>query len=165
MSDAIDRRPSRVGGGVAVAATAAVVLVLGAVDLLAGLLAAIGLTCFVAAVAGGYRRFVDAGAAGLLAAVAMGGVGGVSVPSLLVAAVLAVVAWDALDHGFGLSAHVGRGATTLRNETFHAGVSLVGGIAVAGVTYGVYVVVPSGWPLTALIMVMIAAMFALLALE
>lgn len=161
----VDHRPSTVGSMIALMTAIATTVLLVTVFLLGAVFAGIGTAAVGVAALGGPRGVGRAGVGLLLGGVLVAALGGASPTFVLAAAVLVVVAWDAQANARGLGHQVGRRATTIRAELAHTGGTLVGGTLAAGAAIGAFIVVPGGWPLTALVLVFLGAALLLVWLE
>ena len=161
----IDRRPSLIGVVAGTFAAFAVGVMFTQYALVVVIPVGIGL---VAILLGGWRgmhSIMFMGIVMLIISILMAGLYNYPVSTLLAAGVLTVVAWDMFDNGFSIGRQIGREVDTRRVEFLHGGATLLGGTITAAVIYGVYVLSPPGWPLQALILAMLAALFLLVALE
>lgn len=165
MRDAIDERPPVAAVVTAVVVALAATLFLASANLTAAVAAAIAIPCFVISGYTGSRRALAAGSGALVLAVVMVGVAGGSPDVVVASAVLAVVAWDVLDHGISLGEHVGRAARSHRSLLVHSGATLLVGVLLAGAGLIALAVIPGGWPIMALVFAVIAGVFALVALD
>lgn len=102
------------------------------------------------------QMLVDLGALGLFAGVALGGLQGAPVLSVLLGTVAAVVAWDAAGTSMSMGRQMGREAATKRAEVVHALVGTVVGIVAVGGGYVIYRVAGGGKPTAALLLMIIA---------
>lgn len=165
VREPIDRRPTLpgvVGGTAAAAVGGAMTVVLAPVSAPP---VALGVMAAAAAGVTGHRRLLTV-AAWLLGASLVGAaiVGGT--PATAVAAgVLYLVAWDLLDAATVLGRQVGRATGTVRLEALRAGGTLLGGGVVAALTYGVFALAPGVWPLSALLLVLLAGAALLASIE
>lgn len=106
----------------------------------------------------GTRWAVTFGAAMLFAGVLVAGVFGTPAMVLLLATVATVLAWDAGGTAIDVGKQLGREADTIRVQLVHIGsTALVGGLT-AGIGYGIYLTVATGQPLTALVLLLVAAL-------
>lgn len=165
MSDGVDERPPVAAVVAAVVMALAATLFLASANITAAVAAAIAIPCLVIAGYTGSRRALAAGAGTLVLAVVMVGISGGSPDVVVASAVLAVVAWDVLEHGISLGEHVGRSARSHRSLLAHGGATLIVGVLLAGAGLVGLAVIPGGWPIMALVVAVIAGVFALVALD
>lgn len=165
MTVTIDHRPTLGSLAGAMVAVSGVLVVLILVDAQAAVPAAVALP--LALFAGLYHSTLarTLTVVTLLIALLLAGILDASPAVLLAGAVLTVTAWDLLEHGGSLGDHVGRGGSTGRNELVHGGATLVVGAVLAAGLLVVFTVLPSGWPVFAIILGLLAGVFALLAIE
>ncbi|WP_449289598.1 DUF7519 family protein [Natronobacterium lacisalsi] len=83
--------------------------------------------------------------------------GAAAVEPTLVGAVATVLAWDRAQAAIDLGEQLGREARTLRLEAVGLASSLVVGLASATVGYAIYVVGSGGQPVSALVLLLLAA--------
>lgn len=153
----VTRKPTTLSGGLATLAAAAV-MVLGATQsVLAFAIGAVGLAALAPAVVFGSRTAADvAGAVLLLSVVALGAVA--DEPVVLAAAVATVLAWDLATNAIEMGEQLGREADTDRAELVHAGATLAVGTLTAGTAFAVYNLATGGQPVTALVLLLLAAL-------
>lgn len=165
MNGEIDRRPTLVAtGGASLAVILSIVFYL-SVDVRPALAAAIALPLVLVAGGRGSRRALAGAAMALVLAIVLAAVLQATGPVLLATGVLAVTAWDLIDQAASLGHHVGRSATTQRSELVHGGATLlVGTLAAAGLLV-VSSYIPAGWPVAAIVLAIVAGLFALVALD
>lgn len=113
----------------------------------------------------GIRQLALTGVGLLLAAIVLAGVFGIAAGAALAAGVLTALAWDLQHNAFSLGKQVGRSASTIRAELTHGGATLLGGTIVAGVAYGIFLMSPGGWPMSAVILAILGGFLLVLALE
>lgn len=165
MTDGIDGRPPQLAVIASTVAGLGATIVLATADPLAALP---GVLAVVSLVVAGRRRSrwaLGAAAMAFVASFMLAGLGGASPDVVIGSAVLAVVAWDVLEHGITLGEHVGRDARTQRNIVVHGGTTLLVGTLVAGVAIASIAVVPAGWPVMALVFAIVAGVLALLMID
>lgn len=162
--DTIDRSPARlsatlslVAGLVAVAATA-VAGPLGAV------VAAPGLLVVFLGVTRGSRRAVTVGSFVLFVGALVGPVAGSDSPAVLVAVAATVLVWDLGEHAINVGEQLGREADTRSGEVAHAAASTAIGAGAAALGYLLYVAASGRKPLTALVLLLFAAIVLTLVL-
>lgn len=160
-----DHRPTLGSVGGATVALGLLAAVLATVDMSAAVPAVIAISFFVFAGVSGSRKAMTLGVMAIILSLIIGGIVGASPSTLLAAGVLAITAWDVLDHGFSLGNQVGRTASTRRNELVHGGSTLLVGTGLAAVLLVLLSLIPGGWPVAAVMFALLAGMFALLALE
>ena len=130
---AIDRGPTRLSSGVAVAAAVVGFLLSGPYSWVALAAGGLGVFLVVAGVVGGRHAAVTAGCAGLVVGSIAAAQAGTPALFGLGSAVAALVAWDAGGTAIDLGAQLGRDAETTRLELVHAGsTALVGVVTAAG---------------------------------
>jgi hypothetical protein len=160
----VDRAPTRLGSGVAVAAASVAALASGLYAWPALAVGAPGLLLVVVAVVRGGRTAATLGAAALVAAGVVAGARGAPVLPVLVAVGGSVLAWDAAGFAIGLGNQLGRDAETTRVEGLHLAASAVVAVATAGVGYGVYRSATGGHPVAALVFLLLGAVLLVEAL-
>lgn len=157
MTGEIDRRPPLRGGVAAVALLAVLTLVESVYAPYAAPFGALAVLAATAAAARGWRRAATwAGFLAFLGAV-VAGVQNAPPVVVLLGVTGAVVAWDLLDNGVSLGDQLGREASTGRAELVHAGGSAALGLGVSFAAYALYTVVGGGKPLSALVLLLLAA--------
>ncbi|MFW6153484.1 MAG: DUF7519 family protein [Halobacteriota archaeon] len=161
----IDRRPTMLGVLVAVFAAFAIGVLFSQYSMIVTAPVALGLIGLLVGGSIGNRQLASAGIALVVLAILMAGLYNYPVSTILATGVLAVVSWDAVDNGFTMGRQLGRVADTRRAEVLHLGATILSGTVVAGVIYGIFVMTPAGWPLTALVLTTLAAVLLALALE
>jgi len=156
-ANAFDPRPTRTS--VVLTVVPALVAVLASAATLPSAGAAVlGLVVLPIGVLRGSRLLHRLGAAALFSGVLLAGAAGTPPVTMLVAAGAAVVAWDAGEHGLGLGRQLGTAATMGRSQVVHTGATVVVGMVVAGVGYGVYTIARTGQPTTAVVLLVFAAL-------
>ncbi|MFB6266288.1 MAG: hypothetical protein ABEI31_01410 [Halodesulfurarchaeum sp.] len=83
----------------------------------------------------------------------------------LVGATFAVAAWDVGEHAIDLGEYVGRSARSRHAVLAHAAASLAVGLVPVGLGYGVYLLAPGGRPVSALVLLLLAAVLVTLGLR
>lgn len=165
MTVTVVHRPSSPSVAASVIALGFVAVVLAMADFTAALVTLIAVPLFAMAGIWGVRRMMALGVMILLIGLILAAIGGAAVSTMLAAGVLAVTAWDLLDHGFSLGEHVGRSARTIRSELVHGAATVLVGTGTAAILLVGIELIPSGWPVGAVVFALLAGMFALLALE
>ena len=125
----------------------------------------LGLLALVVGLARGTRSRVSLGAFGLLGGVLLAGAQGAPVLPVLVGVTFAVLAWDAGGSAVSIGAQLGRDADTRRLEVVHLASSLAVGAVVAGLGYGLYRVAAGGQPVAALVLLVVAAVLLVEAID
>lgn len=164
-TDPVGRGPAPLSRGVSAAAGLLGVLTAGAYSLAAGAVAAGGLVVLAGGLAVGARRAVTVGGLGLLVGVLVAGVQAAPAAALLVGVAATALAWDAGGYAIDLGAQLGREAATRRVEVVHLAGSAAVAVAAAGVGYGVYHTAGEGQPVAALLLLLLAGVVLLAALE
>lgn len=154
----IDRSPTRTGSAIAVVAALVTLVAVGAFSWPALALAGLGVLAVVAGLALARHDAVTTGGAALFLAVLAAGVQSAPIPALLGGAVATVVAADSAGTAIDLGAQLGRGAPTLRLELVHAGGTALVGTAAAAVGWAVYQIGVGTTPLTAPVLLLVAAL-------
>lgn len=114
----------------------------------------------------GSRKFVSGGAFVLFLGVLLGSLGGTPLALLpLLGAAGSVVAWDVGENAISVGRQLGSESDTRRAELFHAGASAAVGLTGALVGFVVYRIAWGGQPLLALVALLVAGLFLLLALR
>ncbi len=113
----------------------------------------------------GSNANVTGGAFGLFVAAILAGAGAGPVGPVLISVITAVLAWDYGGTAIGLGNQLGTEANTARLEAVHMGGSALVGTVTAGVGYGLYWTGSGGQPVTALVFLVLAAVFLALALR
>lgn len=151
------RAPTRVGSAVAVLAAGLAVTALAPAGPLGVAPAIVGLAFVLVGLARGVRRTLTGGVALLLLGALLGAVAGVLAIYPLLAAALAIVAWDVGENAIGLGEQVGRAARTTHAELTHAVASALVGLGTAVGAFFLYRIARDGRPLPALVLLLIAA--------
>jgi len=153
----VDRSPTRTSGRVAVLAGVAATVALATGSLPALALGAPGVAVLAVGVRRGDRSVVSVGGFGLFLAALLAGVAGAPVPTTLVGAALAVLAWDAGTGAIELGEQVGRNAATRGAEFAHLSGTVTVAAVAGGLAYGTYAATAGGRPMTALILLTFGA--------
>lgn len=165
MSEPIDTRPTPIAAVLGIIAAALATLTLAGGGMLAALAAAFALFLLLVAATTGDTRPYGAGAGILILSLALAGLAGVTAAVAVTAAVLVVLAWALIDLAFRLGQQVGRSAATVRAELFRAGGTILAGVLGWIVVYFGYMLAPTGWPLAAVAVLMVAGLVVLLFVE
>ncbi len=161
----IDRSPTRLGRW---ASTGAGVVALASVGLYswpALVAGTLGLLLLGVGLVRGTNGLVDGGAFALIAGGVLAGAEGAPVLPVLVGVVFAVLAWDFGGTAIGVGAQLGREADTVRLEATHLAASTAVGAMVVGVGFGLYRVGTGGQPIATLLLLVIAAVLLVEALD
>lgn len=152
----VDHRPARLSAGLAVGAAGLTVAASG--TLTAAPFAVAGVLLVGLGVLWGRRAGVTLGALLAFGGVVVAGVGGAPPEALLVGTAGAVLAWDLGEHAVNVGEQLGRGASTRTGELVHAANSTI--VAVGGVAagYGLFLVGAGGQPVSALVVLLAAAL-------
>jgi len=154
----VDRSPTRAGSAIAVGAALVTLVAVGAFSWPALALGGLGVLAVAAGVTLARHDAVTTGAATLFLGVLAAGVQGAPIPALLVGAVATVVAFDSAGTAIDLGAQLGRGAPTRRLELVHAGATTLVGAVAGGVGWAVYQIGVGTAPLTAPVLLLVAAL-------
>lgn len=162
---AVDDRPARLSGTLAVVAAAAAALLSAAAAPAAFAVGILGVGLVAVGVAIGATRAVWYGAAATFGGALLAGVVGGGVGPVVGATLGALLAWDLGEHAVNVGEQVGRSVPTRRGELAHAAASVaVGGGAALGVV-AVYRVATGGLSSTALVVLSLAAVLLTTALR
>jgi hypothetical protein len=162
---AVDRSPARFSRWASIVAGVVALVSTGLYSWPALAAGALGLSLLVGGLTRGARRAVTLGSFCLFVGGILAGSGGAPVPPVLVGVTAAVLAWDVGGNAIGIGAQLGRDAETLRLEAVHLAASAVVGIVVAGAGFGIYRVGVGGRPLLALLLLVVAAVLLVKALD
>lgn len=165
IPDPIDTRPSRRSGAVAIAWSLVVALITGLVAWMALAIGIVGATMVAIGVSRGSRRAVAVGIVASLVAVIVAGAAGGSTGIVLLGGLGAVLALDAGVYAIDLGQQLGRDAQTASLEAYHLASSATVGIGVLTVGYAIYVLSPGGYPVLALVLLIVAAGLVVIAIE
>ena len=154
----IDRSPTRTGSAIAVAAALVALVVAGGFSWAGLALGGVGVLAVVTGLTLARHDAVTTGGGLLLLAVIVAGLQGAPVPALLVGAVAAVVAFDSAGTAIDLGAQLGRGASTRRLEFVHTGGTVLVGTVTAGLGWAVVQLSVGSTPLTAPVLLLVAAL-------
>ena len=165
MSEQIEHRPTAISWAIGLIAIVMATIVLAAGELIGGLLAGFAGLIFLIAVGRSDRSVFNIGIAVLVLALIAAAITPTPPTSVLVATILAVIAWDQFETAFTLGEQIGVNQPTARLEIFNAGTTALVGAIGGGIIYIGFLLIPTGWPLTAIIVMLIAALFVLLAIE
>lgn len=160
---AIDRSPARLSGGLAVGAGG--LAVAAAASPAAAPFGVAGVVMLLFGVLRGSRRAVTAGALLVFGGVVAAGLGDAPAASLLVGTAAAVIAWDLGEHAINVGEQLGRAASTRNGELVHAANSTLVAVASVGLGYGLFLIAAGGQPMTALVVLLGAALLLAAALR
>lgn len=155
----VDTSPARISGVMAVLASIVAVGAATLVSMLALIFGILGILGIAAGATVGSRPAVSIGSASLVVALLIGGGFGTPVEMMLVAIIAVVLAWDLGHYAIEMGEQLGRTAPTHKAELAHAGGSTFVGILAAGFGYAVYTGAPTEQPISALIFLLIGAVF------
>ncbi|EMA41731.1 DUF7519 family protein [Halobiforma nitratireducens] len=155
----LTRKPAIASSLVAVAAAVVAVVLSGLFTATAVTVGAAGVVLLSVALAVGHRSAADAGAVLVFGGVLLAGFeGGIAaVEPTLIATVTTVLAWDRAHAAIDIGEQLGRESETLRLEAVGLASSLVVGLIAATVGYTIYVVAGGGQPVSALVLLLLAA--------
>lgn len=159
----IDTSPAPLSAGLSLGAGGIVVASTGAS--IGGGLGMLGLVLLGLGVWRGSRTAVTAGAWAAIAGVVAAGMLGATPEPMLIGTAAAVLAWDLGEQAINVGEQLGRAARTRNAELVHAANSTL--VAVVGVTvaYGLFLVASGGQPVTALVVLLAAALLIVAALR
>lgn len=161
----IERTPATLTRRLGIAAGAVVTPIAIAYSTIGGIVAVGGLVLVVWGLLAGTRRIVTVGAVALLGGVLYAGLAGAPAVLLLGGVGASVFAWDSSGFSIDLGAQLGREAATTRLEVVHAVASAAVALATAGVGYAVYLTATGGQPMAALLLLLLAGMVLVAALD
>lgn len=162
---AVDRSPARLGRGVSVGAGLLALLSVGLYSRPALAVGGAGLVLLVVGLIRGSDAAVTVGAFGLFAGAILAGARGAPVAPVLVSVTSAVLAWDAGGSAIGVGNQLGRDADTRRLEAVHLTASALVGAVTAGAGFGLYRAGTGGRPAAALVLLLVAAVLLVAALD
>ncbi len=165
MTEAFDDRPTRGAILGAILATVGMTAVLVIISPIAAGIAATGILFILATGFHGSRFGIIGLVLVLVLSLLAAGIAGAPIPSLLAAGILAVTAWDMLEQGWTLGVQVGHRTPAGRSELVHGGSTLLVGAAIAGVLVALVSTIPFGWSVIAVLLAILAGLFAILALD
>lgn len=148
--------PARLSGGLAVGAGGVAVAAAGTPT--AAPLGLAGVLLVGLGVLRGARAAVTWGALLAFAGVVLAGVGGAPPEALLVGTAAAVLAWDLGEQAVNVGEQLGRTASTRTGELVHAANSTLVAVAGVAVGYGLFLVAAGGQPVSALVVLLAAAL-------
>jgi hypothetical protein len=156
----VDHAPSRISGVLAVMAGVIALVSVSLTTVLALLFGLLG----VVGIAGGIfglesRTGVVVGSSVLFVGVLVAGVSGAPAPILLAATIATVVALDLGQNAVSVGRQMTTAAFTRKGEFVHAVGTVVVSVVVAAIAYGVFTVSPSGQPVSALVLLLLATVF------
>lgn len=155
----IDTSPTRVSGAIAISAAVIAVVTSTLVSMLALIFGILGILGVAAGVTIGSRAAVSFGIIGLVGGLIIGGLLGSPVMLVIIGMVGIIIAWDLGHHSIDLGEQLGRSAPTIKGELFHAGGSVLVGAIAAGIIYAVFMASPTEQPISALIFIVLGAVF------
>jgi len=161
----LDRSPTPVSGALAALMGVVVLAASGPYATLAAGLAVLGLVVLLAGLFVGTHRLTTAGCAGLFVGAVVGGVEGAPVLVTLVGVTGSMLAWDFAGYAIDLGVQLGHDVDAARLELVHAAGSLGVGVGVGGVGFLVYLAAAGGQPVSAVFVLLLAAVFLLAALR
>lgn len=161
----VERRPAELSRLLGVAAGALATLSVAGFSLTAGAVAVLGLLAVVFGVVRGSHPSVSLGAAAILGGVLYAGLAGTPAPVILLGVGGSVVAWDLAGFSIDLGAQLGGEARTRRLEVVHATASVGVAAATAGIGYVVYTTATGGQPVAALLLLLLAGLLIVAALD
>lgn len=153
----VDRSPAKLSATLAIVASAIAVVATAVANPLGAVVAAPGLLGVFYGVTRGSRRAVTIGSFALFAGAIAGPTLGTDSPAVLVAVAATVLAWDIGEHAINVGEQLGREADTRNGEITHAATSTVIGAGAAALGYLLYVSASGSKPLTALVLLLFAA--------
>ena len=163
--DEFDDRPPRLGLLLAFGLIGMSVALAGSGSEFSFILAVLAFALMVGGLFGRLEPLLAAGAVVLfLAHVVRLGAGG-DIELSILGAIFAVAAWDVGEHTHDLGHYVGREGRSTQAVLTHAMASLLVGIAPVAVGYGVFAIAPGGRPLSALVLLLLAAVLITVGLQ
>ena len=151
----IDRSPARTSAGIAVLASGFAIAVVSSPT--TTIVGGIGVLFLLLGVVRGWRRAVTWGAFVVFLGVVYAGLQNAAAEELLLATAGTVIAWDVGEQSINVGHQLGRSARTARGELVHAASSTVIGVITVGLGFVVYTLATGGQPLTALVILLGAA--------
>lgn len=161
----VDRSPARLSGTVAVGAAVVSVLASGLYSWPALLIGSASVVLISVGLLSGSRSKPTGGATGLCVAALVAGVQGAPTIFVLVGATAAIIAWDATTTAISVGAQLGRAANTRRIEAIHLTASVGVGTATAGSAYLIFETATANQPLSALVLLVVAAVLVLTTIQ
>lgn len=155
--DPVDRSPAKLSATLSLVAGLVAVVATAIAGPLGALVAAPGLLGVFVGVTRGSRRAVTVGSFVLFVGALAGPATGSESPAVLVAVAATVLAWDVGEHAINVGEQLGREADTRNGEVAHAAASTVIGAGAAALGYLLYVLTAGRKPLTALVLLLFAA--------
>lgn len=152
---AVDHAPARLSAGLAVGAVG---VAIAATGVAAAPFGVAGLVLVGLGVVRGRRSAVTLGAWLALAGVVVAGLGEAPPEALLVGTAAAVLAWDLGEQAITVGDQLGRAASTRTLELVHAAYSTIVAVAGIAVGYGLFLLATGGQPVTALVVLLGAAL-------
>ena len=163
--EVFDDRPDRLGVAIALAFAVVSAAAAGSGSGLALSLGALGFALVLGGLFLAAEPALASGAVVLFFAHAVRiGLGG-SLELSILGGVFAIAAWDVGDHAIDLGQYVGRGARTRQSVLVHSAGSLAVGIVPVGIGYGIYTAAPGGRPVSALVLLLLAAVLVIVGLR
>lgn len=157
-------RPATLSGGLSLLYAITAVL-LGSGSLLTLVGGTLGVVSLAWGLYRGSRRAALSGSALVFLGTVIAGVLGTPTGVLLSTVAMAVLAWDASEQAISVGEQLGPEATTTRGELVHAAASLLVASVGGGIAYVLYSVSAGGQPLTALVVLLLAAVLLASALR
>lgn len=158
---AIDRSPTRLSGTVSCVLAVVAALASGGYSWTALGIGVVGAAILAVGVRTGSRSGTTLGCAALFVGAVIAGVQGGPVGAILLSVVATVLAWDTANMGIDLGEQLGRDAETTRLEAVHVAASTGVGVLTVGVGYLVYANAAGGYPLSALLLLVVATVLLL----
>lgn len=124
----------------------------------------IGMGCLALGLLRGLRLPTDVGFFLLFIGVIDGGFVGGSIELTLLGTVAVVLGWDLATSAIDLGAQLGREARTIRLELVQTGSTLFVGLSATALGYLVYLIGIGGQPIAAILLLIVAACFFIIAL-
>lgn len=155
--DPIDRSPAQLSATLSIVAALIAVLASALVSPIGGAVGGPGLLVLLLGLTRGSRRAVTIGSFVIFLGVLAGGAIGADTPAVLVAVVAVVLGWDWGENAINVGEQLGREADTRSGELAHAASSLLIGAGAAALGYVLYVTASGQKPLTALVLLLFAA--------
>lgn len=153
---AVDHSPARLSAGLAVGAAGLAVAAAGTPT--AAPFGLAGVVTLGVAVLVGSRSGVTLGALLAFGGVVAAGLAGAPPEAMLVGAAAAVVAWDLGEQAISVGEQLGRAAPTRTLELVHAANTTLVAVAGVAVGYGLFLAAAGGQPVSALVVLLAAAL-------
>lgn len=129
------------------------------------MLGGLGIAFFVGGLFLGEQPFLTMGAVFLFMANLARLVVGGDLELSILGTVFAITAWDVGEHAHDLGQYVGREGRSDQAVLTHAMLSVLVGIVPVGLGYVIYSLAPGGRPLSALVLLLLAALFVVIGLR